>query len=218
MIYNTHPESLPEMARVVRMSSPYEDFDKCRSGWPIRPGCDHLIGFGIYTALAILNLMLACMPRGVSYRRVGNLPVNFFVAIICKFILIAVSISFIFYSFYVHKYSHTLMAFSIARVIHLKCQFVFYMMDFVPTILIRVGSTMCLIRLLRSENRQCSKNMVEFLTKDYLDSTICLAKEKLVPTVAPTERGSHICLSFSRWHLLGKPVLFFESWTEVPAQ
>nr|CDJ84306.1 unnamed protein product [Haemonchus contortus] len=99
------------------MGSPYDDFDKCRSGWPIQPGCDELIGFAIYTALSILNLMLACVPRGISYQRVGNLPLNFFVAIICKFILIAVAISFIFYSFYVHKYSHTLMAFSISRVV-----------------------------------------------------------------------------------------------------
>ncbi|PIO65380.1 hypothetical protein TELCIR_12958 [Teladorsagia circumcincta] len=48
------------------MESSYDDFDKCRSGWPIRPGCDHLIGFGIYTALAIFNLMLACMPRAMT--------------------------------------------------------------------------------------------------------------------------------------------------------
>ncbi|KAK5982209.1 ABC transporter [Trichostrongylus colubriformis] len=186
------------------MGSPYDDFDKCRSGWPIQPGCDELIGFAIYTALAILNLMLACMPRGISYQRVGNLPVNFFVAIVCKFILIAVSISFIFYSFYVHKYSHTLMAFSIARVVfwlvnlcslikwqdlpHLPLplalayslavcfdliplfawsqyftsrtfkngQFVFYMLDFVPTLIVFI-STMCLSTL-RSESQSTWSN------------------------------------------------------------
>ncbi|XGW16943.1 hypothetical protein V3C99_001963, partial [Haemonchus contortus] len=195
---------------VVRMGSPYDDFDKCRSGWPIQPGCDELIGFAIYTALSILNLMLACVPRGISYQRVGNLPLNFFVAIICKFILIAVAISFIFYSFYVHKYSHTLMAFSISRVIfwvvnlctlikwrdlpHLPLplalayslavcfdllpffawsqyftsrtfkngQFVFYMMDFVPTVIVFI-STMCLSTL-RSESHSTWSNFSRKIT------------------------------------------------------
>ncbi|KAK6048090.1 hypothetical protein COOONC_14405, partial [Cooperia oncophora] len=139
-----------------------------------------------------------------------NLPVNFFVAIICKFILIAVSISFIFYSFYVHKYSHTLMAFSIARVIfwlvnlsslikwrdlpHLPLplalsyslavcfdllplfawsmyfttrsfkngQFVFYMMDFVPTLIVFV-STMCLSTM-RSESQSTWSNFSRKIT------------------------------------------------------
>ncbi|VDL81038.1 unnamed protein product [Nippostrongylus brasiliensis] len=99
------------------MGSPYDDFNKCRSGWPIMPGCDQLVGFGIYTSMAILSLIFYCLPRGISYQRVGNLPLNFFIAIVCKMLLVAVAISFIFYSFYVHKYSHTLMAFSISRVV-----------------------------------------------------------------------------------------------------
>ncbi|KAK6741709.1 hypothetical protein RB195_009526 [Necator americanus] len=100
----------------ITMTMPPTDFDQCRSGWPIQPGCSRLIGFGVYTGLAILNLIVTCMPRGIHYQRVGNLPISFFIAVICKFLLIGVSISFIFYSFYVHKYTHTLMAFSIARV------------------------------------------------------------------------------------------------------
>ncbi|EYC31998.1 hypothetical protein Y032_0003g1344 [Ancylostoma ceylanicum] len=101
----------------IAMVSAFDDFDQCKDGWPIQPSCSRLIGFGIYTALAVLNLIVACMPRGISYHRVGNLPISFFTAVISKLLLIAVSISFIFYSFYVHQYSHTLMAFASARVV-----------------------------------------------------------------------------------------------------
>ncbi|EPB76018.1 hypothetical protein ANCCEY_04864 [Ancylostoma ceylanicum] len=95
--------------KFIAMVSAFDDFDQCKDGWPIQPSCSRLIGFGIYTALAVLNLIVACMPR-------GNLPISFFTAVISKLLLIAVSISFIFYSFYVHQYSHTLMAFASARV------------------------------------------------------------------------------------------------------
>ncbi|KIH64837.1 ABC transporter transmembrane region [Ancylostoma duodenale] len=49
--------------RFTVMVSAFNDFDQCKDGWPIQPSCSRLIGFGIYTALAVLNLIVACMPR-----------------------------------------------------------------------------------------------------------------------------------------------------------
>ncbi|CAJ0599427.1 unnamed protein product [Cylicocyclus nassatus] len=181
------------------------DFDQCKDGWPIRPSCQRLIGFGVYTSLAILNLIVASLPRtGFHYQRVGMLPVPFLTAAVCKFVLIAVSISFIFYSFYVHQYTHTLMAFSVARVVfwiinlcsfikwrdlsyfpaslaltyslavifdlipmfawneyfttktYKNGEFVFYLMDLVPTLILFV-STMCLSTL-RTESQSTWSN------------------------------------------------------------
>ncbi|KIH45148.1 hypothetical protein ANCDUO_24815 [Ancylostoma duodenale] len=48
------------------MVSAFNDFDQCKDGWPIQPSCSRLIGFGIYTALAVLNLIVACMPRAMG--------------------------------------------------------------------------------------------------------------------------------------------------------
>ncbi|PAV65114.1 hypothetical protein WR25_22296 [Diploscapter pachys] len=93
--------------------------DECRRGWPIGPTCSRLVGFGLYTLLGIVNLIVLFLPKGANpYNRLSTtrLPFSFFVTTLTLALLVADSIFHsVFLIFIKSQFTQVLLAFCIAK-------------------------------------------------------------------------------------------------------
>ncbi|CAJ0942397.1 unnamed protein product, partial [Mesorhabditis belari] len=95
------------------------DFNVCPDGiWPPRPQCAHVFTFGIYTALTLVNIIASCLPQRINYSRLDTpLSFSFYLSAIVKVILICVAVSYGFFVFFIHAYTHLLAAYCVSKII-----------------------------------------------------------------------------------------------------
>ncbi|CAD6194110.1 unnamed protein product [Caenorhabditis auriculariae] len=102
--------------------SPY--LDECRHGfWPIQPACSKVISFGVFLAFTVLHLIIVFLPNPPSgYRRIDcnghvvrTIPASLIFSVLLTFLLVCESIFYLSYVFYVHTYTHMLLAYCIAK-------------------------------------------------------------------------------------------------------
>ncbi|PAV65915.1 hypothetical protein WR25_18544 [Diploscapter pachys] len=94
--------------------------DECRRGWPIGPTCSRLVGFGLYTLLGIVNLIVLFLPKGANpYNRLSTSPpFSFFVTTLTLALLVADSIFHsVFLIFIKSQFTQVLLAFCIAKTV-----------------------------------------------------------------------------------------------------
>ncbi|CAI4232431.1 unnamed protein product [Auanema sp. JU1783] len=89
--------------------------ESCKHGWPLEPQCAQVAELLFFALFSVINGILFFLPITSSYRRLRGLPISFYGTVLTTVLIIALSTSYIFYAFYVHKYSYVLAALLLAK-------------------------------------------------------------------------------------------------------